>query len=355
MEAQPAPEISMRNLVTPAFDPTPLFDLVRGNYQTELLAAALELGLFDALANGPVPESALRQQLGLAPRPWAVLATAIRAMNLMQGLPGQVQQVTDLGRFLQPGGEYDIRGYVGLTQALPGVRAMIQLLKSDTPASNRPNEGAAFIFREGMDSAMESGDSARRLTMALAGRAFICAPILAEVLPLNGVQHLLDLGGGTGIYGMALAQQNPALRVSVLDRPEVLKIAAELLTTHGPADRVDLVTGDLFGDYPSCDAVLLSNVLHDWNEETCMDILTRCHRALKPGGRLFIHDVYLNDAMDGPLNVALYSAALFSLTEGRAYSSAEYRAMLGATGFVPTRTIAPTRVHCGALAAMKAG
>ena len=154
---------------------------------------------------------------------------------------------------------------------------------------------------------------------------------------------------------MALAQKNPGLRVSNFDRPEVLKVASGILAERGPADRVAMVEGDLFGEYPHCDAVLLSNVLHDWNEETCLDILRRCHKALRPGGRLFIHDVYLNDGLDGPLEVALYSAALFSLTEGRAYSAAEYRAMLGATGFSPARTIAPTRVHCGALAAIRAG
>lgn len=344
----------MRPFSTPDLDPTPLFDMVRGNYMTELLACALELGLFDALADGPVPEEALRAKLGLASRPWAVLATAIRALRLMEGLPGQTQSVTPMGRFLLPGGEHEIRGYVGLTSGLPGVRAMMDLLRADKPVSNRPDEGKAFIFREGMDSAMESGDSARRLTMALAGRAFICAPVLADVLPLEGIGHLVDLGGGTGVYGMALAQRNPGLRVSNFDRPEVLKVAAGILAERGPADRVAMVEGDLFGEYPACDAVLLSNVLHDWNEETCLDILRRCHKALRPGGRLFIHDVYLNDALDGPLEVSLYSAALFSLTEGRAYSAAEYRAMLVAAGFSPARTIAPTRVHCGALAAVRA-
>lgn len=354
MEAQPAPETIMPPFTTPELDPTPLFDMVRGNYMTELLASGLELGLFDALADGPVPEDALREKLRLAPRPWAVLSTAMRALGLIEGPPGRPQAITPMGRFLLPGGSHEIRGYVGLTSGLPGVKAMIDLLRTDKPVSNRPDEGKAFIFREGMESAMESGDSARRLTMALAGRAFICAPVLAEVLPLDGIGHLVDLGGGTGVYGMALAQRNPALRVTNLDRPEVLKVASGILSEHGPADRVAMVAGDLFGEYPSCDAVLLSNVLHDWNPETCLDILSRCHKAIRPGGRLFIHDVYLNDALDGPLEVALYSAALFSLTEGRAYSAGEYREMLSATGFTPARTIAPTRVHCGALAAVRA-
>ena len=163
-------------------------------------------GWFDALAEGPVPEQVLQVKLGLASRPWAVLATAIRALRLMEGLPGQPQAITPMGRFLLPGGEHEIRGYVGLTSGLPGVRAMMDLLRADKPVSNRPDEGKAFIFREGMDSAMESGDSARRLTMALAGRAFICAPVLADVLPLDGVGHLVDHADVADLFaGMRVA------------------------------------------------------------------------------------------------------------------------------------------------------
>ena len=69
------------------------------------------------------------------------------------------------------------------------------------------------------------------------------------------------------------------------------------------------------------------------------------------GGRLLIHDVFLNDAMDGPLPVALYSAALFSVTEGRAYSAAEYREFLTGAGLTP-KPVVPTLVHCGVLPAV---
>jgi hypothetical protein len=65
-----------------------------------------------------------------------------------------------------------------------------------------------------------------------------------------------------------------------------------------------------------------------------------------------IHDVFLNDALDGPLPVALYSAALFSLTEGRAYSAAEYRGWLESAGLTPGPLV-PTLIHCGVLPARK--
>jgi hypothetical protein len=69
---------------------------------------------------------------------------------------------------------------------------------------------------------------------------------------------------------------------------------------------------------------------------------------LPPGGRLLIHDVFLNDALDGPLPIALYSPALVRLTEDRASSAGEYRAWMSEAGLEPA-PVTPTLVHCGIL------
>ena len=66
-----------------------------------------------------------------------------------------------------------------------------------------------------------------------------------------------------------------------------------------------------------------------------------------------IHDVFLDDDLGGPLPIALYSAALFSLTEGRAYSAAEYRGWFREAGLTPADTVVPTLVHCGVLDGIK--
>jgi 2-polyprenyl-3-methyl-5-hydroxy-6-metoxy-1,4-benzoquinol methylase len=204
---------------------------------------------------------------------------------------------------------------------------------------------------------MEDQARARRLTLGLAGRARNVAPVLASRLPLPGSQRLLDVGGGTGIYSVELLKANAGLRAAVWDRPEVLKVAREFAAGSGVEDRLELVPGgDMFADPvppgEPFDVVLLSNVLHDWDVPECRKLVRKCAAALSPGGMVAIHDVFLNDALDGPLPVALYSAALFSVTEGRAYSAAEYGAFLREAGLTPQPVI-PTLVHCGALVARK--
>jgi predicted O-methyltransferase YrrM len=201
---------------------------------------------------------------------------------------------------------------------------------------------------------MEQEASARHFTLALAGRAKNVAPVLAARVPLESSRRLLDVGGGTGIHSIACLQRYPRLRAVVWDRPEVLKVAAEMAAEYGVSDRLELCPGDMFVDpVPAvADAVLLSNVLHDWDEGECQTLIARCAAALSSGGRLLIHDVFLDDALDGPLPIALYSAALFTFTEGRAYSGGEYRGWLTAAGLKPEPLI-PTLIHCGVLPAVK--
>jgi predicted O-methyltransferase YrrM len=332
----------------PATDPTPIFELFRGSYATELLTAAVKhFGVFERLAGGAKGSDELARECGLARRPAVVLFTALKAMGLLAERDGRLSLTAIAAEHLVPGGAFDVGGYVGLAADAPGVLHMAELLRNNGP---QRREETAFIHREGVGSSMEAEASARHLTMALAGRAKNVAPALAAAVDAGGCRTLLDVGGGTGIYAIALVQQNPGLRAIVFDRPEVLKVAAEMATEYGVKDRIELRPGDMFVDpLPTdCDLVLLSNILHDWDVPECEQLAARCGAALRAGGRLLIHDVFLNDALDGPLPIALYSAALFSLTEGRAYSAAEYRALLHGAGLT-AGDVTPTAVHCGVI------
>ncbi|MDB5349392.1 MAG: methylase involved in ubiquinone/menaquinone biosynthesis [Planctomycetota bacterium] len=339
-------------LVPPMTDPTPIFEQFRGSYGTELLTAAVaHLDVFGKLAS-PKSFESLRDSLGLADRPANVLITALRAMGLLAHDSANRLVLTDLAReHLVPGADFDVSGYIGLAANAPGVLEMVERLRTNRPAgASAEEQGAAFIFREGLESAMEREASARSLTLALAGRARNVAPHLARVAQLETARVLLDVGGGTGIYAIACVQAHPSLRAKIWDRPEVLKVAREMAESHGVLDRVELIPGDMFADPvpEGADAILLSNILHDWDVPECRTLVGRLAATLRPGGRLMVHDVFLDDDLSGPLPIALYSAALFTLTEGRAYSAAEYRGWLEVAGLV-VDALVPTLIHCGVL------
>jgi len=353
--------MSFKPLPSPPYDPSELFAHFRGNFATELLCAGVShFNLFGVLKDRALSFDALRGEIGIERRPANVLFTALRGMNLLVATSDGKLKATDSARsLLVPGSDFDVTAYIGLASKSPGTLEMVARLKTNKPAGASDKEtGAAYIFKEGMESAMEKEASARFLTLALAGRAKLCAPVMAKNVPFgkDSTDTLLDIGGGSGIYSIAVLCEYPKMRAIVWDRPEVLKVAGEFAQQYGVADRLELRPGDMFGDAIPRDAkiILLSNILHDWDDPECLSLLKRCADALPADGSLLIHDVFLNDALDGPLPLALYSAALFTLTEGRAYSALEYRTWLRAAGMKPCEEIIPTLAHFGVIPSVKA-
>lgn len=348
---------NMNSLLSPpATDPTSLFELFRGAHATELLTAAVaHFDLFGKLADRPRHPEELAEQLDLQPRPFTVLITALKAMNLIHLQDDRLHLTELAAEHLVPGGRFDCGDYISLAAQSPGVLAMVGMLRTNRPMDIGDDGGTAFIYRSGIRSAMEREDLARHFTLALSGRAKNVAPSFAEAIQVGDARTILDVGGGTGIYSYALLQKNSQLTATILDRPEVLKIAEEFAIQYGVQGRCEFLAGDMFEDAlpTGQDLVLLSNILHDWDVPECQLLIERCGEALRPGGRMLIHDVYLDDSMDGPLPIALYSASLFSFTEGRAYSAAEYRRLLEQAGLKSAETIQPTAVHCGVLAATR--
>jgi ubiquinone/menaquinone biosynthesis C-methylase UbiE len=276
-------------------------------------------------------------------------------MKLVQCDSGVYRLSPQAQHHLVPGAPHSIADYIHQAAENPGVIELAQRLRSGRPKGAAAHEsGAGFIFREGLKSAMEEESAARKFTLQLAGRAKNVAPALAEKLPLSGASTLLDVGGGTGIYTIALLRKNPSLRAIIWDRPEVLKVAADFVNANGVGDRVEFRPGDMFASPvpDGADVVLLSNILHDWDIPECEKLLSRCAAALPDGGRLLIHDAFLDDDLGGPLSIAMYSLALYTLTEGRAYSAAEYSRWLTAVGVRPVDVI-PTLVHCGVIVGVK--
>ena len=111
----------------------------------------------------------------------------------------------------------------------------------------------------------------------------------------------------------------------------------------------DMLTDDL----PKADLLLAASVFHDWPTETCEVLAKKFAAALKPGGELWIHDAFLNDALDGPIAVTDYSAMLFLGSKGRAYSRKEYRNWISQAGLVPSPENILTLMDYGLISAIK--
>jgi cyclopropane fatty-acyl-phospholipid synthase-like methyltransferase len=177
---------------------------------------------------------------------------------------------------------------------------------------------------------------------------------MAKKLDLSGRKHLLDIGGGSGIYACALVAHHAHLRATVFEQSPVDRIARRCIEERGFTDRVRVTAGDMFKDaLPSdCDVHLFSNVLHDWGIAEVKELLAISHRSLGAGGLLVIHDAFINAAKTGPLPVAEYSALLMHSTQGKCYSVGEYACMLREADFTPG-AFADTAADRGFMVAVK--
>nr|MBA2496936.1 methyltransferase [Acidimicrobiia bacterium] len=181
---------------------------------------------------------------------------------------------------------------------------------------------------------------------AMDARGALLAPALARAVADVPGRRLLDIAGGSGIYATAMVDARPDLQATVVERAPVDTAARVLLADRGKAERVTVVTGDMFGTLPSGhDLHLLSHTLHDWDEDAVRRIVGVSFTALSPGGWLVDHDAHIDADKAGPLANARYSVLLAHSTVGKCWSVAELTGFLRDAGFtdVTDRPVSPDR------------
>lgn len=120
------------------------------------------------------------------------------------------------------------------------------------------------------------------------------APQIAERFEWSRFTEVLDVGGGDGIVLAEILRAHPALRGRVLDLEPTSAAAARRFAATGLDDRGGAVSGSFFDPLPTgADAYLLSDILHDWDDEHAREILAGCRRAATPDGTVVVIEAVL--------------------------------------------------------------
>lgn len=171
---------------------------------------------------------------------------------------------------------------------------------------------------------------------------FAAASTFASHQIFAPIRSLLDVAGGAGTLSVALASANPGLHATVMDLPGMSEVATHMIAKFGVGDRVRFLGSDMFrNEWPTGqDGVLLSNILHDWEMPRCRDLAAKAFRSLRPGGRIFVNEMLLDEGRDGPLGVALFSAMMLLRMEGRQFTLSDLKALLEEAGFEEVMVVA---------------
>lgn len=119
------------------------------------------------------------------------------------------------------------------------------------------------------------------------------APILAAC-DLGTSRLIVDVGGGQGALMQAILQRYPEAQGILFDMPRIEE-AREIAGTP-EADRCTFTSGDMFASIPAGgDTYLFRRILHDWNDDACLQILRNCRQAIASDGRLLVIDAIVPD------------------------------------------------------------
>jgi acetylserotonin N-methyltransferase len=305
-----------------------VYDFYIAGRQSAALAAAVRLGLFAALDGPPLEPAELAVRLGIRERPLAQLCRVLRAMGLLERRATRLALSADAAACLVPGRPGALVGLIDLeVENFLSPALVLEAIRRDAPA--------VYGERDPWRAHAESAERARAFTRAMHDISAGPGEALARAVDFARGGRLLDLGGGSGALAIALATTWPLLECVLFDLPGVCALAREYIEAAGLSDRITTRGGDFFADpLPGdFDALLLSQILHDWPPERGARLLERARTALRPGGLVLIHEKLVDDAGLTPLANALVDLDMLVWTEGQQYTPAALRALLEAAGF----------------------
>lgn len=312
-----------------------------GRYRlSQAIYAAAELGVADHLVDGPRTGVELARAIG---------ADADKLRRLMRALAseGVFAEADDGGFGLAPAGRLLVSG-AGAREMILGWSALPATYAAfgSLAASVRTGE-PAFGLAHGKDFhafLADDADASRAYDEANATTvdAFESG---AASYDFDGLQTVVDVGGGTAGFLVAILRRHPGMRGINYDLPEVIAGINPSELPNDVRERLELVAGDFFTDQvPSGDAFILGTVLRLFDDDRGADLLRNIRRAMHPASKLLVMD-FLHPA--GPLTSPLGLADLQAMVVygGRDRSEAEFAELFEKAGIRLTRVIETGDLH----------
>ncbi len=261
----------------------------KGTVDFFVIKAASELGLFEAMAGGPQSLATLAEVTGSVPVRLGRLLTAMEQVGLARNT-GEHWALTPFAEqfFTAP------EQHRNMTM-VPFVSFMVDLVQSFFANLADVTRGKLDFTSQVPHPPRTPEDSAFYENIHRSNIHFV-NKLLRDKARLEGVRHLIDVGGGIGDIAAALCDKYPELRVTLLNLPSALDLVRENMAARGLSERVTPVAVDMYREpYPQGDAVLFARILYPMNRQFSAMLLKKAYDALPTGGRVIILDMNISD------------------------------------------------------------
>jgi SAM-dependent methyltransferase len=177
-------------------------------------------------------------------------------------------------------------------------------------------------------------DFGERFNQRMTARISLYAAAVASASDLSTARRIVDIGGGHGVLLEAFLARWRQAQGVLFDLPGATAGGEQRLTAAGVSDRVEVVSGDFFAAVPpGGDVYILSQILHDWNDEQCLAILRNIRRVIASDGRLLVAEIPMPQPVTGPHPAVELDLLMMVLTGGQERTEDQYRRLLSEARF----------------------
>jgi hypothetical protein len=308
--------------------PELFFESAFAHGRTAALKAAVDLDVFTAIDHGARTVAEIAGRLHVPERGIRILCDYLTIMGLLEKRGSEYALTPDSAFFLSKRSP----AYMGGTLEF---LCTPDLLRNFTQLADTIRRGG--VAPDG-NTVSEANPIWVQFARAMVPMVMPSAHAIAEILRVSEARSMrvLDIAAGHGIFGITIAQRNPAAEVVAVDWAPVLEVATENARAMGVADRHRTRAGDAFTvDYgDGYDVALVTNFIHHFDGETNVGFLKKTRAALVNGGRVAILEFVPNDDRITPPMAAGFALTMLAGTPaGDAYTFREIDEMLRAAGF----------------------
>lgn len=310
--------------------------LLNNIYFNPILGALIRHGVPDHLDKGPVAASDLAQRVGIDALALSRVLRALAAFGAFQEVsPGVFgnSAVSEMFRN-RPGGLCNYALYVSSEHYAKSTAA---LGHSAVTGQSATRHVFGESFWEHAKKNPKEGETFNRALAELRGDEH---QQIADAYQWNAVNGVVDVGGGIGSLLAAIMKNHPQIRGVLVEQPELLADADRALSEHGVRNRCELRAANFFESIPAAGSIwTLCQVLHDWPDAQCLEILRRCREAMLRTDRLLVIEMLTIPCEPNPQVGVIDMIMLMYFGEARQRTEEEYRQLFSSTDFALTRVI----------------